>query len=400
MTAWKNEIVKEFKDEDWVQVKALAASRTKDLDGVKARIVERQKQFVMKEGVVQGKSDKAYDTADPQDQQKLTVAWAQVKKDSQADRYAAATAKLVAIEKLIQEVLARTAKAKRDLLADLKQQAAASLTTPIATETEALAKAESAVEAQIQKGDYAAADTALDQFEKETARLLKLCADKKQAEVLAQKARKLWQDKEAILGDKTIPKVKGNLGNLDKNLAAGKWRDAIKVATQIMKDIGDDLQKRDDQKAAFAQANAAFEAALNQGETEDNAALLYGDGRFPNGMLGSIWKAAKAARTSSPPNGSVNGTYSLSQVEAAINTWRSTGASGILTNFHVPGGRPQAKWEKDFTRPSVEANFCCKWRTNKINIHVDVELKSYFDKYHAEVDWTLVPQSVRDILKH
>jgi hypothetical protein len=400
VTAWKAEILKEYKEEDWVQVKALAANRTKDLEGVKARMVEREKQFVTKQAAVQGKSDQANATAGPQDQQKLTVAWGQVKQDADADRYTAATAKLEGLEKLIPEVLGRTAKAKRDALVDLKEEAAGNLPTPTATETDALAKAESAVETQIQKGDYAAANTALDLFEKEMGRLVKNRADRAQALALADKANQLWEDKQRIVSDKVINKIKGSLKNAQTHIDAGKWRDAIKSATAAMNDIVEDLRSRADQQAAFAQANAALKAAANQSENEDNAALSYGDGKFPSGLLNSIWKAAKAVRSVNPPWGSVNGPHDLGSVEAAIATWRSTGASGIITNFHVPGGRPQAKWEKDFTRPSVEANFCCKWRGNKINIHVDIDVKSYFDKYTNEVDWTLVPKSVRDVLKH
>jgi hypothetical protein len=403
---WKAKIDQEFKDGDYVQVKALIPSMRKDFDEVKARILEREKQqkeYEAKREPVQIESDKAYATASPDDQKKLTVAWAQAKQAADKHSFAAATEKLKEIEKSIPEVLARTLGAGRERLAELKREAEQLLDSPTKAETEALAKAEAAVEAQLKSRHFAAAQEALNQFEKETEGLANARRDKKLAEDVAAKASSFYYNNEYDIDDKMKPKVLGILKTLGERMKGGDWIGAMKVAAQLRKDIQKHLEvvfeKNQQKAAALKKQNDAFEAALNQAEAEDSAAIAFGDGRFTSGMLRDIWRAVKGTRTASPANGSIGGTHSLADVEAAIATWRSVGSSGALTNFHVPGGRPQAKWEKDFTRPEVQANFCCFWRNRKVNIHVDVELISYFDKYHAEVDWTLVPPSLRASLR-
>jgi len=404
---WKAKLEREFKDGDYVQVKAMLPSIHKDFDGVRARIAERerqQKEFEDKRGPVEIESDKAYDTASPDDQKKLTVAWAQAKQATDKHSYGAAIEKLKDIQKLIAEVLARTMQAGRERLAELKLQAQQLLDHPVPTETEALGKVEKEVEAQLKNKNFAAANKALDDYEKETERLANARRDKKLAEEVASKARVYYFNNQYDIQQQMQGGFKQRLKTVEDLEKAGNWNGVLNSATQLQKDIKKHLDKvfaQNAQKAAALKLqNEAFESALNQTENEDNAATSYGDGRFVSGMLKEIWKAVKARRTESPANGSIPGTHSLGEVEAAISTWRSVGSSGVLTNFHVPGGgRPQAKWEKDFTRPVVEANFCVFWRARKVNIHVDVELISYFNKYHAEVDWTLVPQSVRESLK-
>jgi hypothetical protein len=404
---WKAKIDREVKEGDYVQVKALLPSMRKDFDGVKARILEREKQqkeYEAKRGPVQIESDKAYATASPDDRKKLTVAWAQAKQAADKHAFAAAAEKLKEIEKSIPEVLARTLAAGRERLAELKREAGQLLDSPIKAETEALAKAEAAVEAQLKGGHFAAAQEALDQFEKETERLANARRDKKLAEDVAAKASSFYYNNQYDIDDKMKPKVLGALKNLDVFTKGGDWKGVMRVAAQVRKDIQNHLavvfQKNQQKAAALKQQNDAFESALNQAEAEDSAAVAFGDGRFTSGMLRDIWRAVKGTRTASPANGSIAGTHPLGEVEAAIGTWRSVGSSGALTNFHVPGGgRPQAKWEKDFTRPEVQANFCCFWRNRKVNIHVDVEPISYFDRYHDEVDWTLVPAALRASLR-
>ncbi|HEY3841194.1 MAG TPA: hypothetical protein VGL72_31700 [Bryobacteraceae bacterium] len=406
--AWKTRLEQEFKDGDYLQVKLLMPAMRTDFAGVEARIAERerqQKEYEAKRGPIRLRSDKAHDTGSPQDQKQLTVAWAQAKQAADKHSYAAAIAKLKEIETLIPKILARTLQAGREGLAELQGQAKELLDNPIQKETETLEKEGAAVEAELKNGNFAAAQKALDRFEGAIEQLVNARREKKLAEELMLKARILHQNHQYdIADDKKAKFQKAVDSDLESYKKSGNWKGAIALATKTVGELESHLTQvfktNQAKTAALQEANKAFRAALNQGKAEDEAAETFGNGRFTSGMLKDIWKAVKGAHTASPANGAIGGVYTLADVEAAIATWRSVGNSGTLTNFHVPGRRPQAKWEKDFTRPAVQANFCCFWRNRKVNIHVDVDPVSYFHEYGDEVDWTLVPKSVREHLKH
>jgi len=220
----------------------------------------------------------------------------------------------------------------------------------------------------------------------------------------------MWFDQQANLRAPAEAKAKGAYGNVVKWMEEAKkltelpkvaqaLKNVVKQAQEVERLITEELKARGDLNKKMTDASAQFAAALNLSKAEDDAATLYGNGRFGGGMLNAIWKQVLNVHGDNPPNGAIPGLKQLSDVESAIATWRTTGDSGVLTNFHVPGGgRPQAKWEKNFMRAEVQANFCVKWRGNKVNIHVDVDPRSYFDRYADEVDWTLVPQSIRQQL--
>ena len=187
---------------------------------------------------------------------------------------------------------------------------------------------------------------------------------------------------------------------LGKQIKLGQWDEAVKFGKAALKTITTYEKKIANSQQALAIKNAlpqkaskAAQAAANQSKLEDDAAILYGNQQFGGGLLQTIWSAAKAARTSEPANGSIGGDHNVDTITGLFGGWR-VADSGVLSGFHIPGNAPQCKWEKDFSRPEIQANFCCYWRTRKINIHVNIEIGSYFARYSNQVDWTKVPLHV------
>lgn len=172
--------------------------------------------------------------------------------------------------------------------------------------------------------------------------------------------------------------------------AAARAAVQVKLALQAYETA--ERQASDQQR----EKNEATRAKSNAEEAANANACAWGDMMFASGLIGSVWTATKKLRKDGG-NGGVGGVYSMNEVQAAIDQWFG-GYGDVLVNLHVPGGgTPECKWEKDYTRPTVECNFVCTWNGRKINIHVTVDPASFFQKYgHTnKVDWSKVPPHIK-----
>jgi hypothetical protein len=400
--ALKAKLASEHKEQDWVQLASLCAAFGKALEAVEARIAQRAKEkkaYENKRESVQKLLERESAQAGDSDRQLLQKEWGQIEKTAGAEKYVEAESRLDALPKLLSEVAKRTLEANRQRLVEAQEAAKSQLDDPSKIELGLLAKAAAAVEKQIEAHDTKKVDSELLIYAKAVESLLVLREAKAQAEELLEQVQTMWSDHEWKLKQIIQGKVKGELPILEKEIEKGEWKPAVKRANVMLGYMMKDLASQQDLAKAMEQANARLQKSMNKSKVEDDDATSYGNSQFASGMVKTIWAAAKKVRSDSPANGAIANVHALGDVEAAIRTWSQTNDDGILTNFHVPGGgRPQAKWEKDFTRPQVQANFCCYWRSNKINIHVDVELTSYFAAYGDEIDWTLVPNDVRKLV--
>jgi len=410
LTQLKAKIGEEIKDKDFVSAKAVMDTATKAAATVEAHNAERDKQQAVYEGVLK-KLQKRYDDTEalvaPADFKQAMKAWAAAAQFAGKDQFVEAGKLLAALPGLLDKAEDATRDAWRERLKLEREDADSQLPTLAKGETTLLEEKAKAALEHVASLDSNKFETAFKAFEAAVKALVDMRRLRKMAEAMYTQAGVMWEDQQSNLSPKAEPKVKGSYGNVVKWMQDAKTqtelpkvsqalKNVVKAAQEVERLIAEDLKARNAKSQKMANASAQFMAAMNQSQAEDDAATLYGNGRFGSGMLNTIWKQVLAVHGDNPPNGAIPGIKSMADVEAAITTWRSTGSSGVLTNFHVPGGgRPQAKWEKNFMRAEVQANFCVKWRGNKVNIHVEVDPKSYFDKYASEVDWTLVPQSIR-----
>ncbi|MDE3009678.1 MAG: hypothetical protein KGI67_02215 [Pseudomonadota bacterium] len=212
------------------------------------------------------------------------------------------------------------------------------------------------------------------------------------AQQLREQVERTWSQCEYKVDSKFANKVKGYLSSFDTE---AKVANRIKNSERILKELSDAWQAAVAKNAQELLQAQQLTALLSQTESEDNAALAHGNGKCTGGLLPAVWSAVRKTRTDSPANGSISGVHALAAVEQAIRDWEAIPPLGILTNFHVPKHKPQAKWEKDYTRPVVQACMILNWRGKPVNIHVDVEPKSFIAKYSDDLDWTLVPAEKR-----
>jgi hypothetical protein len=330
------------------------------------------------------------------DADQLRKDWALLDRLAAALAFADANASLKRVGRHVKDVKDRTIQARKDQIQLAFDDALAQLPKITPDEKKSLETARDEWAGHVERamhGEFGAAETKFDTALEAVLRPRRQLAE---SEAVIAKVRSLWDKAEYKLPDAWKNKVNGYLNSLDKTSIPNRVKNGRKLFSDLAEAYKATLDK---QALALAQAQADMQM-LNQTEMEDQAATAYGDGLFTAGLVKDVWARVKSVRTSNPPNGSVAGTYPLATVEAALTAWR-VAPSGVLTNFHMPGrdgGRPQAKWEKDFTRPVVEANFIVKWRGNKVNIHVDVEPRSFVDKYGDDLDWTQVPQNVREQL--
>lgn len=338
----------------------------------------------------------------------VTKAWGDAAALAAQDEYVEAGKALDKVPILLDKVEESVRAAWRKQLAEERAAAEAQLSPITAGEKEALEKLVVEAEQQIAKYHAANVQKALAAIGEGMTAFIALRNLRKTADELCEAAAQLLQDQQANLSDKPRNSAEAAINNAkslrdqakDKvgSAATTLLKSACIAAKKAVATITKALNDREQNANAALEAANAFHAAVNRTATEDEAAKNYGNGRFTSGILADIWKAVLRVRGDNPPNGSIAGVRSLSDVEAAIKTWRGTSASGVLTNFHVPGGRPQAKWQKNFVRHEIQANFCVRWRGQNVNIHVTVDPKSYFAKYGDEVDWTQIPQDIRKSL--
>lgn len=181
---------------------------------------------------------------------------------------------------------------------------------------------------------------------------------------------------------------------LDKHIVTAEQKLASKSTKSLKKEfrkLAEEAQAGQEAPQRQAEQMAQAQAQLELRQQEDDAAEQFDNARFNQGELADIWQRTKAIRTSVPPWGAISKAHSASDVMSWIQTWEATADSGIPTNFHVSGRRPQAKWEKDASRPTIEANFCVSWRGTKTNIHVTVNPETYLARFAADLDWTKTP---------
>jgi hypothetical protein len=400
--AFRAKIVDKYTKEQYGQLRGNITKFSKLLALVEARMNKREEQkraYNAKSGQLSGPFDTVYSPASDKDKGILNQAWGEAKKDGEEQLFKSGLVKLNDFQALLIEVNNRTVQGKAQRLAELKQDAERDLPKPTQEESDALGAMEARVNAQLDKKDAAKAEECLKDFENRISQLVFARNQKFDAEAGAAQVVKFYDANDWRLKDTTKLQYKNDKKQLDEEIQSGMWTEAKKRAARMMACVGKDLKDRADAAAAVAEANREFVASMNRIDTEDQAATAWGDSKFTSGMLADIWRAVKKTRISSPPNGSIDGTYQLSEVEAAITAWTGIGSGpGVLTKFFLPGRvkRPQAKWEKDFRRAEVQANFLCKWRSQVLNIHVNVEIKSYFQKYASEVDWDLVPPNIRE----
>lgn len=405
----QRKIGSEWDDKDYVAVQSLMGAVDKAVDAVEARIKERDKQQAACALVVKKLQDR-YDTAQAAVPaplfKKAMVAWGAAAQHAAKDEYGDAGKLLAAMPGLLDKAEDDAREAWRERLKQEREDAGSQLDSPSKGETALLKERGKAVEDVIATLEVPKIEAGLSAFGVAVKALVALRRQMHMAQTLFDKAQELWVDEQYNLGDKPQRKAKAAIEHAENQLNAAKAEAAPAQAAKLLKNvlsqsqlvldtISTELQSRKDIAAKATAASQALKAAMDQSANEDAAATSHGNSTFSSGMLKDIWKAALNVHDDNPPNGSIAGVHSLATVEAAINTWRHSGNAGILTNFHVPGGRPQHKWEKNFIRAEIQANFCVKWRGNKINIHVDVDPRTYFDAYGDEVDWSQVPQSMR-----
>jgi hypothetical protein len=413
LTQLQRKFASEWEDKDYVAVKAMKELVEKTLTAVEARLKERDKQQASYELVVkklEGRYDAARDLVPAPLFKKAMTAWSAAAQHAAKDEYTDASKLLAAMPGLLDTAEEATRDAWRERLKLERDDANSQLSSPTEGETALLDEKAKAALAHAQSLDAAKFEDAFKAFEAAVKALVDMRRLRQLAQTMYNQAESMWFDQRANLRAPAEAKAKGAYGNVVKWMEEAKkltelskvaqaLKNVVKQAQEVERLITEELKARGDLNKKMSDASAQFAAALNLSKTEDAAATLYGNGRFSGGMLNAIWKQVLNVHGDNPPNGAIPGLRQLSDVESAITTWRSTGDSGVLTNFHVPGGgRPQAKWEKNFMRAEVKANFCVKWRGNKVNIHVDVDPRSYFDRYADKVDWTLVPQSIRQQL--
>ena len=369
---------------------------TKAADARLQAQVKAQADFAAARDKLRAPFDAVLAMAADADADPLRKDWALLDRLASALAFADANASLVKVGKRVKAVKDRTLQARADQIKLAFEDALAQLPKITAEENQALESARAAWAALADKAtrdEFAAGEAA---FDKALEVILRPRRQLAESEAVIARVQSLWVKLQYALPDKMKPKVEGYLKTVASNSVPNRIKNGRKLFDEMVAAYQATLDKQ-----AFAKAQAQADMQmLNQTDMEDQAATAYGDGLFTAGLVKDIWTRVKNVRLSSPPNGSVGGTHSLAAVEAALAAWR-VAPNGVLTNFHMPGlggGRPQAKWEKDFTRPVVEANYIVKWRGNKVNIHVDVEPRSFVDKYGDDLDWTQVPQTVREQL--
>lgn len=410
LTQLRRKIGSEWEDKDYVAVKALLDPVDKAVAAVEKRLEERDKQQGLHAQLVkklQGRYETAQAAVPAALFKKAMTAWSGAAQFAAKDEYAEAGKLLAALPSLLDAAERAARDAWKERLKQEQEGAAAQLDSPTEGETALLKARATAVEEQIAKLDVARIESALGAFETTVQALANARRQRQLAELAYERAETLWTDQQYNLRDPAEKKARAAFQNAGKLMGEAKtkaeagqiakaFKNAAVACRQVVEIVTAELQARNALSEKLANESAELEAAMNQSATEDAAAVAYGNQHFTSGMLKDIWKAAVKAQGDNPPNGSIGGVWPLSTVEGAIDAWRSTANSGVLSNFHVPGGgRPQAKWEKNFVRAEIQANFCVRWRGNRINIHVDVEPRSYFDVYGDEVDWSLIPQSIR-----
>jgi hypothetical protein len=177
-------------------------------------------------------------------------------------------------------------------------------------------------------------------------------------------------------------------------LEAFRTRD-LDDLTNALKKWGQRLIEEVDEAGAKDEADkAALKAKKDLEDAQAKPmkdAIAWGNGIFTSGTIGAVWGATV---TSLQDKGleSVPGEFTVTQALQLVPLWtnRSGGninSGGILSNLHVPGGRPQPKWvNHSIPRDEIQINFCAYFRNRKTNIHVTVEPNSYFQRYYTNVD--------------
>lgn len=339
--------------------------------------------------------DAIHDAAAADDQALLTGDLNRIEKLRKALAFKDAKLALAKLGRHLAEAKKRTQEARASRIATAMKDARELLPGITTDEQAKLNAAHDAWQSVADEATKVKFEQAEQQFDTALEELLKPRRQLKEAEMLHAQVLALWE-KVRYRVNGMDNKVSGYTNTYQTNSVPNR----IKNSRKLYADLLQAAQAVDQKAQAQAVASQQFAALLSATEMEDQAATQYGDHHFSAGLVQRVWAEAKKKYRDNPPNGSVAGVHSLSDVEAALAVWKKP-ANGVLSNFHMPGrdgGRPQAKWEKDFTRPVVEANFCVRWRSQRVNVHVTVEPRSFVDKYGDDLDWSEVPQNVKAAL--
>lgn len=258
--------------------------------------------------------------------------------------------------------LPEKAKWLEDLQSDIK------LVRKSTAEQKKALQAYPAIEAQYESVRSIDPTAATSEQNEKTLKVLQKHLQTEWTELQEYKANKEWDNFSACVLGGRFPKLLADaLKLVASDGEAAKAIEAARIEAERIQKEADDAAKlleQEQREAAMAQRAAEKEAALEEGDR-----LFAG---HSSKIIKGVWKVTRK-HAPAAINTSIGGTYSLAEINAAIDAWGTRVDVGPFTRTFVPGGGAiQDKREKDKSRNEIQANFISDWEGNMINVHVNL----------------------------